>query len=126
VKRHSDTDCITGFHAHVYYGDAESRARAERLRTGVQASGLKTLLGAWHDEPVGPHPAGSFQIAFDTQDFGLLVPWLALNREGLSILVHPNTDDPVADHSDHAIWLGPQLPVDVEVIRRFLGPKSIP
>ena len=38
-----------------------------------------------------------------------MVPWLALNREGLSILVHPNTDNQRLDHMVRALWLGPEL-----------------
>lgn len=121
MKRQSDIAIITGYHAHVYYGDAATRASAEHLRAGVEALGVETVLGRWHDAPIGPHPTGSFQIAFDAPVFAQLVPWLALNRDGLSILVHPNTDDPVADHSAHAIWLGPQLPVDLEMLRRFMA-----
>ena len=45
------------------------------------------------------------------------VPWLALNRAGLAILVHPLTGDDVADHSAHALWLGGPLPLDVEALR---------
>jgi aromatic ring-cleaving dioxygenase len=33
-----------------------------------------------------------------------------LNRDGLSILLHPGTDA-YADHIDHAVWLGSVLPV---------------
>ncbi|MGK2872054.1 MAG: DOPA 4,5-dioxygenase family protein [Alphaproteobacteria bacterium] len=121
MKPQCDIGIISGYHAHVYYTDADTRAHAEHLRAGVDALGLETVLGRWHDAPVGPHPAGSFQIAFDVPVFAQLVPWLALNRDGLSILVHPNTDDPVADHSSHAVWLGPQLRIDLEMLRRFMA-----
>jgi aromatic ring-cleaving dioxygenase len=45
-----------------------------------------------------------------------------LNREGLDILVHPLTEDSVADHTQFALWLGSPLPLRVEVLRR--GPRS--
>jgi DOPA 4,5-dioxygenase len=38
------------------------------------------------------------QLAFAGDQFAAVVPWLMLNRGGLSILVHLVTDDPVADH----------------------------
>ena len=47
-----------------------------------------------------------------------LVPWLMLNREGLNVLVHPLTDDSVADHTRFAVWLGTPLPLRVDVLRR--------
>ncbi|MEQ1888798.1 MAG: DOPA 4,5-dioxygenase family protein [Alphaproteobacteria bacterium] len=124
MKRHNDIAVITGYHAHVYYADAGSRALAGQLRAGVAALDIETVLGRWHDAPIGPHPVGSFQIAFEVPVFAHLVPWLALNRGSLSILVHPNTDDPVADHSAYALWLGPQLPVDLEMLRRFMAEKK--
>ncbi len=39
-----------------------------------------------------------------------------LNRGGLTILVHPETGDDLADHSDHAVWLGPSLTLDLSVL----------
>ena len=41
-----------------------------------------------------------------------------LNRDGLNILVHPLTDDSVADHTRFAAWLGTPLPLRIEVLRR--------
>jgi DOPA 4,5-dioxygenase len=34
-----------------------------------------------------------------------------LNRAGLTILVHPNTNNPRRDHLVHALWLGEMLPI---------------
>ena len=41
-----------------------------------------------------------------------------LNRNGLSILLHPGTGDAYADHIDHAVWLGSALPLRVNVLRK--------
>ena len=43
--------------------------------------------------------------------FAQFVPWLMLNRAGLTILVHPNTNNPRRDHLVHALWLGEMLPI---------------
>ena len=40
-----------------------------------------------------------------------------LARDGLSVLVHPETGDDVADHSAHALWLGAPLPLDLDSLR---------
>lgn len=74
-------------------------------------------LGRWHDRPVGPHPTAMYQVAFAVEEFPRLVPWLMLNRRDLSVLVHPLTGDDVADHSAHALWLGPPLPLRLEALR---------
>lgn len=103
-------DSITGYHAHVYY-DAASETAAAALREAVGAR-FDAVLGRWHRKPVGPHPEWSYQIEFSPAQFAALVPFLALNRAGLSVLVHPMTGDAVADHFDHAIWLGDRLALD--------------
>lgn len=105
-------DAITGWHAHVYF-DATSRAAAARLREGIAQAFPDAVLGRWHDVPVGPHPQAMYQVAFAPALFPLLVPFLALNREGLAVLVHPETGRQRADHTHHAMWMGAVLPLDV-------------
>ena len=102
---------IANYHAHIYYDAAATRDRAEILRQQI-AERFLVRVGAWHDAPVGPHPTSMFQVAFDTVIFPSFVPWLMLNRRGLPVLVHPNTDNPRDDHLVHAIWLGEPQPLD--------------
>ena len=116
----TDRSRIEGYHAHLYY-DPETRPTAARLRTAIGGR-FEGRIGSWHDEPVGPHPVAMYQVAFAVEEFPAFVPWLMLNREGLNILVHPLTDDNVADHTRFALWLGTPLPLHVEVLRR--GPRA--
>lgn len=102
---------ITGYHAHVYYAP-ETREDAARLREDLDAR-FTVQLGRWHDKPIGPHPCPMYQVAFEVDQFPALVPWLALNRRGLDVLVHPETGDDRADHSDHAMWLGRTIDLDL-------------
>jgi aromatic ring-cleaving dioxygenase len=104
------TDEIVSYHAHIYY-HPETKPLAARLRERVGGLFL-AQIGRWHDEHVGPHTRSMFQIAFDVPVFATLVPWLMLNRDGLAVLVHPNTDSPHDDHLVHALWLGEILPID--------------
>ncbi len=109
---HGSADAIPAWHAHIYYDPAATRARAERLRAGIAARFPEAVIGRWHDVPVGPHTRAMFQVAFGAGLFARLVPFLALNREGLTILVHADsTGDHRKDHTDHAIWMGEILPV---------------
>jgi DOPA 4,5-dioxygenase len=57
-----------------------------------------------------------YQVAFGTALFASLVPWLMLNRDGLDVLVHPNTLAPRDDHLLHALWLGDKLALKPEVL----------
>jgi len=108
-------DEIASYHAHIYYDPATSRPEAEQLRAWL-GERFAVRLGRWHDGPVGPHAQAMFQVAFDKAAFPTLVPWLMLNHGTLSVLVHPNTTAPRADHLERAIWIGPALPLRGEIL----------
>ena len=110
-----DIGQITGYHAHVYY-DAGTKPAAETLRAAIEER-FDVRLGRWHDRPVGPHPHWSFQVAFAPEVFAEIVPWLALNRGGLTVFVHPETGDDLPDHRDYAIWLGEKAALDFDALK---------
>ncbi|BAQ71733.1 MULTISPECIES: DOPA 4,5-dioxygenase family protein [Pseudomonas] len=102
---------IKGYHAHVYF-DASTLERARALcEQAAQLFELK--MGRVHQRPVGPHPDWSCQLAFAPEVFAQVVPWLALNRQGLVVFLHPDTGDDLRDHTDHAIWMGAMRPLDL-------------
>jgi len=105
---------IEGWHAHIYY-DPDSKAQAAALRETL-GQRFAVMLGRMHDVPVGPHPQAMFQIAFGPAEFPTVVPWLTLNRQGLTVLVHPETGNALADHRDHAMWMGAVLPLKLDVL----------
>jgi DOPA 4,5-dioxygenase len=113
---------ITHYHAHIYYDPATTRARAERLRECVAARFPQAKLGRWHDELVGPHPRSMYQIEFPSTMLAAFVPWLMLNRNNLTILLHPETGDAYTDHSAHAVWFGAVLPLRLEQFKRKKAP----
>ncbi|MGI9352751.1 MAG: DOPA 4,5-dioxygenase family protein [Rhizobiaceae bacterium] len=105
---------IQGFHAHVYF-DASTHKQARALCE--KAKNLFPLdMGRVHEKPVGPHPMWSCQIAFKPDVFGEIIPWLALNRDGLTVFIHPETGDVVKDHTEHAIWMGEMLDLDLSAL----------
>ena len=108
-----ETSLIEDWHAHVYF-DAESREAAWALREAIEA-GFEMAMGRFHEKTVGPHPCWSYQVHFGTDVFDKLVPWLALNRGDLVVFIHPNSDDPLRDHRDRAIWLGAKLDLKLEI-----------
>ena len=110
----ADPGAIRLYHAHVYYTEA-SRPSAAALREALDRR-FAVTLGRWHDRPIGPHSRGMYQVAFQPETLALLLPWLMLNRDGLDILVHPETGDEVADHTAHALWLGERLPLRLEAL----------
>ena len=64
---------------------------------------------------------GVLLVGADVALFARFVPWLALHRQGLDVLVHPNTLAPRADHIHHALWLGERLAVKPEVLAEHIG-----
>ncbi len=112
---------INGYHAHIYYRDDDERAKAATLREVLSAD-PEMRMGRWRDEPVGPHPLPMYQVAFPSAEFAKVVPWLMLNRDGLTILVHPETGDDVIDHRDFPLWLGEKLDLRISFLEA--GNKS--
>ena len=106
---------IRGYHAHVYYG-ADTRKAAEDLRETIIRR-FAVELGAFSDDPIGPHPISQFNVIFQTEEFPKIVPWLMLNHAGLDVLVHPLTESSYDDHSKHALWIGTPVPIRLEVLR---------
>jgi aromatic ring-cleaving dioxygenase len=107
---------IRGFHAHVYY-DADSKPKAAQLREAILGK-FKVEPGAFSDEPRGPHPISQFNVIFENSEFQNIVPWLMLNRDGLTVLLHPETGDNYTDHSAHAAWFGEVLPLRLDVFKK--------
>ena len=67
--------------------------------------------GMWR----GPHPRWSCQLGFAADAFDQVIPWLMLNRQGLTIFTHAETGDHLADHRDHALWMGELLDLDLSI-----------
>lgn len=101
---------IRGFHAHVYFNEETVEKATQLCRTAEELFGVE--MGRVHEKPVGPHPMWSCQLAFGPETFAKVVPWLAINRDGLIVFVHPETGDDVKNHTDHAIWMGQVLELD--------------
>lgn len=100
------------YHAHVYFEPPQqAEAHALRDRAAEALSAVATVYPP-RDVPVGPHARPMFEIAFAGDALDAVLAWVESHHGDFPVLVHPETGDDVADHRDHAIWLGMQLPLD--------------
>lgn len=115
-----DETRINYYHAHIYYGDSdEARERAARMREKVWAKWPgQVRMGRFRDRPVGPHPQAMYQIEFDPDLFPEIVPWLMYNRDGLTILLHPDAEDSWRDHAWYPLWMGEKLDLNLTWLER--------
>jgi DOPA 4,5-dioxygenase len=107
------------YHAHVYF-DADTLPTAQRLhqdleeRLGSGSLPGLVLVGKMHEKSVGPHPKPQFEVQFLASALPAITP--LFKASGLTSLVHPVTDDDLADHTTLAGWIGEALPLDKSVL----------
>ena len=102
---------ITSYHAHVYFNE-KSLKQAQELCELI-TSKFDLNMGRVHEKCLGPHPRWSCQLSFEPRKFGRVIPWLAVNRNGLTVFIHPLTGNDMADHTKHAIWMGEILELNL-------------
>jgi DOPA 4,5-dioxygenase len=109
VKPRAFTD-IKSYHAHFYFDqDTYEKAALIRRWSGER---FPVEMGDWNLQPRGPHVTPSFYFGFTNDLLPVIVPWVQLNSLGLTILLHPNTDDPRADHLYYTLWVNRSQPVN--------------
>jgi DOPA 4,5-dioxygenase len=76
--------------------------------------------------PIGPHPAGSYEIWVPRESFASVFSYLALNHGDLSVLVHPLTKEEREDHDGRKAWIGAPWPLVLEnlPVRSEIVPKQ--
>ena len=101
------------YHAHIYYDPAE-RPAAVALRDDFGADRAILFVGALTDGAAGPHPIAQYEVHFLANHRPAVVA--AIEATGLRALVHPLTDDDLADHTSLAEWIGEPVELDVTVL----------
>jgi DOPA 4,5-dioxygenase len=107
------------YHAHIYFS-AEERPAAEALRErfiGRADAGDEPqilFVGRMMDHGVGPHPMPQYEVHFLERWLGHVVA--EIEASGLRGVVHPLTDDDLADHTTLAHWIGEPLELDLSVL----------
>ena len=97
------TDSIQDWPIHVYFDDG-SRSTAEAVRTEVETGLPGPAIGPCVTNPSARTSQGSFQVFAPNDKISEVSGWVALNRQGLTILMHPNAADGLKEHRDYPIW----------------------
>lgn len=108
-------DLDAPYHAHIYYLP-EQRAAAVALRDAFLRLGEPQVLfvGRMTEGKAGPHPIPQYEVHF--QGRSLAAVRAAIEASGLRALVHPLTDDDLADHTNLAHWIGEPVELDLAVL----------
>ena len=110
------TDGDSPYHAHIYYSAAQRPAAAvlrdEFIRLGASRGIL--FVGRMTEGKAGPHPIPQYEVHFPERSLAGIVA--AIEASGLRALVHPLTDDDLADHTSLARWIGEPVELDLDVL----------
>ncbi|KAL7800672.1 DOPA-like domain-containing protein [Trichoderma afarasin] len=113
------------WHFHIYFllQSPTETAAALALRDAVlrlrrDGAFVAVPLQRVNKEPIGPHPAGSYEIWVPDTSFSEVFFYLATNRGNLSILVHPLTSQQRRDHETRNAWLGTPWPIYLDGLPR--------
>jgi DOPA 4,5-dioxygenase len=97
------TDDDAPYHAHIYFTDGQ-RSAAKELRACFEGKPNVLFVGAMTAGKAGPHPIPQFEVHFLKSSLDDVVE--AIRNSGLLTLVHPLTDDDLADHTTLGQWIG--------------------
>jgi DOPA 4,5-dioxygenase len=101
------------YHAHIY-ASPDERPRAEALQEDFRRDSDILYVGTMTEAQAGPHPIPQFEIHFLKRSLdGLLA---RIEASGLRALVHPLTDDDLADHTTLAHWIGEPVELDLTTL----------
>ena len=91
------------YHAHIYFLPEQWEAAAE-LKGRFEAEPYVLFVGRMTEGKTGPHPIPQFEVHFrrgSLEDVQQII-----EVSGLRALVHPLTDDDLADHTSLGEWIG--------------------
>jgi DOPA 4,5-dioxygenase len=107
------------YHAHLYFDDARVGFATE-LHAQARAD-LGELATIWpmRLKPVGPHVAPMFEIEFPNASREPVLAWIHAHHGPLPVMLHPETGHVLEDHRDHAVWLGKNLGLKLEILEKL-------
>jgi aromatic ring-cleaving dioxygenase len=101
------------YHAHIYFDESEREAAAA-LREQFRAMPEICFVGRMMATGVGPHPIPQYEVHFGESARQAVIA--KIEPTGLRALVHPLTDDDLADHTSLGHWIGEPVELDVSAL----------
>jgi aromatic ring-cleaving dioxygenase len=101
------------YHAHIYF-EMHERPAAEMLRDIFIGAPGTLFVGAMTEGKTGPHPIPQFEVHFRARSLDMVERMI--EASGLRALVHPLTDDDMADHTSLAHWIGQPVELDLTTL----------
>lgn len=118
---------IKEYHFHVYWfvNDPKTQKLAFELRDKIlelnnQKYFVAIPLETVNHEPRGPHPIASYEVWVPWEYFAKAYSFFLLNRKELNILLHPLTQLEKRDHTERAVFIGENVPLNIDVLSEFL------
>jgi aromatic ring-cleaving dioxygenase len=101
------------YHAHIYFTPDQADT-ADALREELTLLSGILFVGRMTEGKAGPHPIPQFEVHFLKQSLGAVLPMI--EASGLRTLVHPLTEDDLADHTSLAHWIGDPIELDLATL----------
>ena len=92
----------------------QARAAAEALRDAFAARPEVLFVGAMASGPAGPHPIPQYEVHF--REASLELVRAMITASGLTALIHPLTQDDLADHTTLGQWIGTPVALDLTTL----------
>ena len=107
------------YHAHIYFSpeqqDCAGALRSQLLgMTDAGAEPQVLFVGTMTAGKAGPHPIPQFEVHFRRSSLDAVLAMI--EQSGLRALVHPLTDDDLADHTSLARWIGEPVELDLTTL----------
>lgn len=100
------------YHAHIYV-TPDQQSAAEELRGRFEAEPDIIFVGVIQDKS-GPHPLPQFEAHFRRTSLARVRELILAS--GSRALVHPLTEDDLADHTSLAEWFGEPFDLDLTTL----------
>lgn len=104
------------YHAHIYFRDEDVEAATRLHAQAGRALGTVATVWPMRKRRVGPHARPMFEIEFPHAAREQVLAWVEAHHGPFPVLLHPESGDELADHRDHAVWLGEVLPLDLSIL----------